>query len=125
MVIYIITACFIVLDMITGLIKAFKEKAYTSTVMRQGLYHKAGSVLCVGFSVLVDYAQGWIDIGLTLPITEAVCAYIILMEIGSIIENVCAINPEIMPDKLQAYFSKLSTKEKSELEVKEGEEKNG
>lgn len=106
--VYLITAAFIGLDMITGLIKAFKEKAYTSTVMRQGLYHKAGSILVICFAVLVDYAQGFVDIGVSVPVAMSVCAYVCLMEIGSIVENICAINPEILPEKIKAYFAKLS-----------------
>lgn len=106
--IYIITGLFIVLDMLTGLIKAFKEKAYTSTVMREGLFHKCGSVLCIIFAVLVDIGQGYLDLGVDVPIVPVVCGYIVLMEIGSIIENVCVINPQILPDKLKEYFKKLS-----------------
>ena len=108
MIIYVLTACFIVLDMITGIIKAFKEKSYTSSVMRQGLFHKCGSVLCVAFGVLVDYSQHYLDLGVSIPVAFSICAYIVLMEIGSIIENVCAINPHIMPAKLKSYFIKLS-----------------
>ena len=107
---YIVTACFILLDLVTGLIKAFKEKNYSSTVMREGLYHKTGSILCVVFGILVDYAQTLIDIGVSIPVAISVCAYIVLMEIGSIIENVCSINPEIMPNKLQSFFSKIGGK---------------
>ena len=105
---YLIVALFIVLDMVTGLIKAFKEKAYTSTIMREGLFHKCGSILCVAFGILVDYAQTIVDIGVTVPVAISVCVYIILMEIGSIIENICAINPDILPDKIKGFFSKLS-----------------
>lgn len=107
---YTLTAGFILLDMVTGLVKAFKEKKYTSSVMREGLFHKCGSILCVVFGVLIDYAQGFLDLGVSVPVAVSVCAYIVLMEIGSIIENVCAINPEIMPDKLKSYFMKLSDK---------------
>ena len=106
--VYIITALFILLDLVTGLIKAFKEKSYTSTIMREGLFHKCGSVLCIVFGVLVDYAQSLIDLGVSVPVAITVCSYIILMAIGSIIENVCKINPQIMPEKLKVYFSKLS-----------------
>jgi len=106
--VYLITALFVVLDMATGLVKAFKEKNYTSSIMREGLFHKSGSALCVVFGVLVDYAQTLIDLGVTIPIAVPVCGYIILMEIGSIIENICTINPEIMPDKLKCYFTKLN-----------------
>ena len=75
--------------------------------MREGLYHKAGSVLCIVFGILVDYSQNFIDIGVTIPVAVSVCVYITAMEIGSIIENVCGINPEIMPDNLQQFFTKL------------------
>ena len=106
--IYIITACFIVMDMITGIIKAFKEKNFTSSIMREGLFHKCGSVLCVVFGVLVDYTQVYLDLGVTMPVALAICGYVVVMEIGSIIENICAINSEILPDKLKQYFAKLS-----------------
>lgn len=111
MAVYIIVSCFIALDFITGLIKAFKEKSYTSTIMRQGLFHKVGSILCIAFATLIDYAQAYLDLGVNVPVCVAVCTYISLMEIGSIIENVCAINPNIMPDKLKSYFHKLSDKD--------------
>lgn len=108
--VYVLTGAFILLDLVTGLIKAFKEKNYSSTVMREGLYHKSGSLLCVLFGVLVDYTQGYLDLGVQIPVAFSICAYICLMEIGSIIENVCVINPEILPDKLKEYFHKLSKK---------------
>lgn len=106
--IYLIVALFIVLDMVTGIIKAFKEKAYTSTIMREGLFHKCGSILCVAFGVLVDYTQTLVDIGVTVPVAVSVCVYILIMEIGSIIENIGIINPDIVPDKLKSFFTKLT-----------------
>ena len=108
--VYVLTGAFVLLDLVSGLIKAFKEKNDSSTIMRQGLYHKAGSLLCILFGTLVDYAQAYLDLGVNIPVAFSICAYICLMEIGSIIENVCAINPEILPEKLKAYFQKLSGK---------------
>lgn len=108
--VYIVTACFVLLDMVTGIIKAFKQKDYNSSIMREGLFHKSGSVLCIVFGVLVDYAQTLVDLGVTVPVALSMCVYIILMEIGSIIENVCTINPEIMPEKLKSFFQKLDGK---------------
>lgn len=106
--VYVMTGAFILLDLLTGIVKAFKEKNWSSTVMREGLFHKIGSVLTVVFGIMVDYAQTFVDIGVTIPMASAICGYIILMEIGSIIENVCVINPEILPDKIKGYFEKLS-----------------
>lgn len=106
--VYLVCGLFILMDLLTGSIKAFKNKEFTSSVMREGLFHKCGSILCVVFGIMVDYAQSYIDIGITIPVAVSICAYIILMEIGSIIENLGEINPEIMPKKLRSYFGKLS-----------------
>lgn len=111
LMIYTLTAAFILMDMLTGIIKAVMMKDFTSSIMREGLFHKTGSVICVAFGVLVDCAQTVIDLGVSVPVASTICAYIIIMEIGSIIENICMINPDIMPDKLKSYFSKLSNKE--------------
>lgn len=102
--------CFIIMDFCTGLLSAFKNKNYSSTIMREGLYHKCGSTLAVLFGVMVDYAQSIVDLGVNIPVTEAICTYIILMEVGSIIENIGKLNPDILPDKIRGYFSKLSGK---------------
>ena len=110
--VYFVTACFILMDLLTGLLKAFSKQEYNSSIMREGLYHKAGSVLCIVLGVLADYAQTMVDLGVNVPLASAICAYIILMEIGSIIENISIINPDIMPDKMKAYFQKLNSSNK-------------
>lgn len=117
--IYLITGAFILLDFISGLVKAFTLKDFNSSVMRQGLFHKVGSILVVVFGALVDYAQGYIDLGVSIPVATTICVYICLMEIGSIIENVCKINPRIIPNKLQSYFQKLKVTENTEKGVED------
>lgn len=107
MTIYVIASAFIVLDFITGLIKALATSSFTSTRMREGLFHKVGLILCMILGVLVDYAQGYLDLGVSVPVAAAICVYICLMEITSIIENVCKINPQIVPDRLVALFGGL------------------
>lgn len=116
--VYIITFAFILLDFVTGLVKAFATKSYSSTIMREGLFHKSGSILIIVFGSLVEYAQAFMDLGVTIPIATTLCIYVCLMEIGSIIENVCMINPNIMPDKIKSYFYKLATKQE-ETKTKE------
>ena len=107
MTIYAIAFAFIVLDFLTGLIKAFATNSFTSTKMRQGLFHKVALLLCMILGFLVDHAQDYIDLGITVPVAAAVCVYICLMETTSIIENICKINPEILPDKLVSLFGGL------------------
>lgn len=102
-----ITAAFIALDFVTGLVKACASGSFTSTKMRTGLFHKVGLILCVMLGILVDYAQGYLDFGISVPVTVSICGYICLMEIASILENICQINPELMPEKLLGFFGKL------------------
>ena len=111
MTIYAIAFAFIVLDFITGLIKAFATNSFTSTKMRKGLFHKVALLLCMILGLLVDHAKGYIDLGITVPVAAAVCVYICLMETASIIENICKINPEIVPDKLASLFGGLKKEE--------------
>lgn len=103
----VVTGGFIVLDLITGTIKAFAEHDFASSVMREGLFHKVGSILCIVLGLYADYAQQYIDLGVTIPVSGAICAYISLMEIGSVVENVAKINPEIVPENIRKYFQRL------------------
>lgn len=112
MIIYEITFAFVALDFVTGIVKALKEKEFTSTVMREGLFHKVGSFLILGFGALVEYAQNYIDLGVSIPFATAICSYIILMEIGSIIENIGKINPNIIPSVIRKHFTKLQAEDK-------------
>lgn len=105
--IYAIVMGFMVLDFATGLVKAFSLSHYSSTKMREGLFHKCGLVLCVVLGVLVDAAQLYLDLGVSMPVAGAVCGYICMMETGSILENLCRISPELMPEKLYALFGGL------------------
>ena len=91
-------------DLITGVVKAFKNKTYKSSLMRQGMYHKIGEILTILLATCIDYTQMYINIGFNVMILTPVCVYIILMEIGSIIENIKSINPDLISDKISQYF---------------------
>lgn len=105
---YLITCAFIALDFITGLVQAIATKTFSSSIMREGLFHKVGLLLIILLGILIDYAQGYVDLGVTIPIAGAVCGYICVMEVGSSIENICKIDPDLMPDKLVALFGGLN-----------------
>lgn len=112
MTIYAIAFAFIVLDFLTGIVKAFTTNSFTSTKMREGLFHKVGLILCMILGGLVDFAQGYLELGISLPVAAAICVYICLMEITSIIENICMINPQVVPDELAALFGGLKRDDK-------------
>lgn len=107
MKILLIACIFIALDCATGTIQAIYLKIYTSSGLRDGLFHKMGSVICISLGYLVDYASNYLDLGINVPIASSICVYIILMEITSIIENIGKINPQIIPTSIRKYFGKL------------------
>lgn len=106
--VYLITAGFIVFDFITGTIAAIKQRVFNSSIMREGLFTKCGSICCVSFGVMVDFAQPMLNLGVNVPVGGSIASYICLMECGSIIENFGKLNPAIVPEKLKQYFSKLN-----------------
>lgn len=90
---WIVMAAAILLDIITGLIKAFYTNTFQSGVMRQGLFHKLGELLAVGILYGAQIALPMIGVEAHLPLFPAGVGYCVLMELGSIIENLRAFTP--------------------------------
>lgn len=91
----IIVAVAILLDIITGLLKAFYTKSFESSVMRQGLFHKLGELMACGLLYGVQISAPILGIEANLPLFQVGVGYCALMEIGSIIENLRAFTPGI------------------------------
>ena len=94
--VYVIgVAVFIVVDILSGLLKALYNKAFKSSVMRNGLFHKAGEILVLGLLYLVEIESAAMGMDTGLPLFKTGCGYVALMEIGSIIENLKTFTPGI------------------------------
>lgn len=96
---------FIILDFVTGIIKAACAKNLSSTVMRQGLMHKLAFIL----ALLLGWLCEWTMPIIGLPdvfgaVYIAVGVYIVLTEIVSILENLGEINPELKTSKFLSIF---------------------
>lgn len=102
-----IVFAFIALDFVSGMIEAFKNKDFDSSIMRDGLVNKMGELLILVLAELAEKALPYFDISIGKPIFNGICTYIILMEIGSVIENVGNINKEIIPAKIRKFFKKI------------------
>lgn len=107
--ILIVVLLFIVLDVVTGIIKAVMKKELNSTVMRNGLFHKSAFLLAIAFAYACEYGMMFLDLGFTMPIVAAVCIYICLTETVSILENLGEINPELANNKFMKIFASVET----------------
>lgn len=86
---------FIIIDIITGVIKAFYDGNVNSTMLRKGLFHKLSEILALFFGYFTEYATTVIELGYEIPIFVAICCYISVMETVSILENLCKVNPRL------------------------------
>jgi len=86
----------IILDWIFGVANAIMHKEFESSKMREGIAHKCGELgfLLVGL-VTDGVALGGVDIGMGGYVFTAFCTYIIVMEIGSLMEIVCKLDPKL------------------------------
>lgn len=96
---------FMCMDMLTGFIGAVINKCVSSSKMREGIGHKALLCCVIAVALMVEVASQHVA-GLDLGgvTVEAVCAYIVLMELASIMENVCGAYPELRDTPLMRVF---------------------
>lgn len=98
-----------VLDFATGLLKAWKNKDYKSSKMRDGLIRWIAELIAIIFVILID-----ILLGLNFYICGLTLALFVYKEAGSIIENLGQLDvnlPEILRDKLEVLNKKDNDKQ--------------
>lgn len=102
MILIVISLGFNLFDLITGIVKAFKdEKKLNSTKLRDGLFKKSGFMLLYCFAVMLNIARVKFNFPFPVDIVPIICGYVVFTEIISIIENLSEINVEIVPDILK------------------------
>lgn len=100
----IIALAFNALDLISGIITAVKNKDIQSAKLRDGLFKKVGFVLCYFVAWLVDTQGTRIGFQFGISILPIIILYVCTTELVSILENICKINPGILPEKLMELF---------------------
>lgn len=105
-----LSLAFMFIDVLTGMLKAVKNKELNSTKAREGIYKKASFILFIAFGYLADYAMQYVNMGFNFPAAVTICTLVIVTEAISILENLGKINPELV--KIVAPFlSALNNKE--------------
>lgn len=68
-------------DILSGFIQSIINNDFSSSTMRRGLYHKALEILVIALGFMFQFAFNAPFIALSVVI------YIVIMEVGSILEN--------------------------------------
>lgn len=100
----IIALVFNALDLVTGIITAVKNKDVQSAKLRDGLFKKVGFILCYFVAWLIDTEGSLVGFQIGAPILPIIILYVCTTELVSILENICKINPDILPEKLMGLF---------------------
>lgn len=105
-----VTICciLILMDIVCGIVGAARGKELCSAIMRDGLYNKFGELMLLVLAVFVNGVLSMAPfdkIGIPPEIAYAVAIYIAVMEIISIIENICKINPNLPFAKILLMFN--------------------
>lgn len=113
----IIALLFHLLDLVSGVVQAIKNKELCSSKMRDGIFKKIGFLICYALAILIDV--GGPELGITtggalLPTVVGAC---ILVEITSITENIAKIYPELKTKSILQFFQ-IGEKEESNADKK-------
>lgn len=82
-------------DVAFGILNALIHRDFQSSKMREGIAHKsttAGAIL-VGCVIDGTITAG-VDLGYPAPVLAAICGYIVLMEVASLLETFGKLNPQ-------------------------------
>lgn len=96
----ILPCIMMVLDVITGYVAATCMGTVDSKKMKKGIYGKIAELFVIVLAFFLEFAftifsPETMNISVKIPIGVSVCAYVFLMELISIIENIGCINPKI------------------------------
>lgn len=100
----IVALVFNSLDIISGLIAGIKNKDIQSSKLRDGLFKKVGFIFCYVMAWLVDTQGELIGFQISVKILPIIILYVCTTELVSILENICKINPDLLPSKLMELF---------------------
>ena len=101
-----------IIDMLLGVLKAWKNHNYRSSKMREGLVVWIAEMIAIIFVIGIDYV-----LGLNFMLCGFTLALFIYKECGSVLENLteCGVElPSIVTEKLEVFNSKSKGEDTNE-----------
>lgn len=108
MTISAICGALILMDIVCGIIGAARNKELCSAIMREGLYNKIGELMLLILAIFINEVlliAPFNKMGIPPEIAYTVAIYIAGMELISILENICKINPALPFKKILLMFN--------------------
>lgn len=104
--VYIVILLLVTLDYITGITAGCITEGFSSQKMRVGLLHKLTYLISILVCLCIEYLSAFLELGFVVGsgITTIVCVWVCVTEIGSILENICRINPELASNSFMRIF---------------------
>lgn len=105
--VYLVILILVTLDYVTGIIAGCMNEGFSSSKMREGLAHKSTYLVAILVCLCIEHLSAYLDMGFVFGsgITALVCVWIVLTEVGSIIENICKMNPELASTSFTRLFA--------------------
>lgn len=123
----IVCGILIIMDIVCGVVAALRNKELSSSIAREGMYNKIGEAMFLLTGIVANkvLAMPPFDmLGISPDIAYIVAAYIAWMELVSILENICKINPELPFAKILMMFNiDVDTEEPNGIESETAPEK--
>lgn len=123
----IVCGILIIMDIVCGTIAAMRNRELCSSIAREGMYNKIGEAMFLLIGIIANeiLAMPPFDgLGISPDIAYLVAAYIAWMELVSILENICKINPELPFAKILMMFNiDVDTEEPNAVESETAPEK--
>lgn len=95
---------FVATDYLTGIVKAIMQNNLSSRKMREGLGHKFAYLVLIAVAYAIDTVSAHVSLGLPANIFVITVGGICLIELTSILENICEINPELKNKPFMQIF---------------------
>lgn len=104
---------FILLDVVSGVVKSAMFGNLSSSKMREGLMHKFSYIVILVLSYMIELGQSYTGVRIDFPLITSVVAFIVISEVMSIFENCCEMNPELKGSRVAKFFD-LTDKENND-----------
>ena len=123
----IVCGILIIMDIVCGTVAAMRNKELCSSIAREGMYNKIGEGMFLLIGIIANEILAippFDGLGISPDIAYLVAAYIAWMELVSILENICKINPELPFAKILMMFNiDVDTEEPNDIESETAPEK--